>query len=214
MRAIPSKPVEELIPDPKREGAVRVMVGGRTVLIVPEDAARQEGLAVGRRLDAGQVERLEAASDRAAAYRTALQCLERRPFGKRDLARRLTLKGHDPDAVIDAVNRAEAAGLLDDEKFARFYVRSRGARGRGPSRLRRELAQMGIARDLIDAALAAESDPAAVETQIDALIAKRAAQLKDLPPAQAKRRLVAFLARRGFGGAELTNALRRARDGR
>jgi len=43
-------------------------------------------------------------------------------------------------------------------------------------------------------------DPAAT---VRALAEKRAQQLAGLPPMVKKRRLVAFLVRRGFGGAEV-----------
>lgn len=208
MRPIPSKPVELIEPDPKREGAVRVVVGGRTVLIVPAAAADDEKLAVGRVLATDQVERLERASDQEAAYRTAIRCLERRPFAKRDLARRLALKGHAPEPVAAALEQVEGAGLLDDQKFAEFYVRSRGAKGRGPARLRRELAQMGVDRGVIESALAQDVEVASMGDRLEAMVSKRAGQLEGLPLDQIRRRLLAFLARRGFRGPEVTRVVR------
>jgi len=64
---------------------------------------------------------------------------------------------------------------------------------------------MGVERSLIDRALAAHwpegSDRAAVPL---ALAHKRAAQLGSLPRQTKRRRLVAYLARRGFTGREVT----------
>jgi regulatory protein len=58
-----------------------------------------------------------------------------------------------------------------------------------------------MAEEAVRAALAAEGlDPAEV---VRALAEKRAQQLAGLPPAVQKRRLTAFLIRRGFGGGAI-----------
>ena len=204
----PSSPIEAIEPDVRREGVVRIVVGGRAAFIVPAEAARQEGLAVGAAISPDQAYRLATAGDKEAAYRTVIRLLERRSFARRDLERRMALKGHPPDMVQLALDRAAAAGYLDDREFATFYVRSRSARGRGPARLRRELLQMGVAQELIEGALEGCSTPAVVQEAIEGLIAKRAGQLKGLPPAAVRRRLLAYLARRGYTGSEVLRLVR------
>ena len=58
-----------------------------------------------------------------------------------------------------------------------------------------------VAEEAVRRSLAAEGvDPG--ET-VRALVEKRAKQLASLPPMVRKRRLVAFLVRRGFAGAEV-----------
>ena len=106
------------------------------------------------------------------------------------------------------MDRAADAGYLDDREFAKFYVRSRSARGRGPARLRRELVQMGVAKELIEGALEGCSAPEVVHEAIEGLIAKRAGQLKGLPASAVRRRLLAYLARRGYTGAEVLRLVR------
>jgi len=204
----PTRPIEAIEPDARREGAVRIVVGGRAAFIVPMEAARQEGLVVGAAIDPDQAERLAEAVDKEAAFRTAIRLLERRPYARRDLERRLALKGHPADMVRLALDRAAKAGYLDDREFAQFYVRSRSARGRGPARLRRELAQMGVAKELIEVALEAFSAPEVVQEAIEALIARRAGQLKGLPPTAVRRRLLAYLARRGYTGPDVVRLVR------
>jgi regulatory protein len=115
--------------------------------------------------------------------------------------------------VDAAVERAQALGLLDDAEFARNYVQTRAARGRGPARLSRDLLAMGVERALIDRALAAEwpegSDSTGVPT---ALATKRATQLGHLPRPVKRRRVLAYLARRGFAGREITELVTRIVD--
>jgi regulatory protein len=177
---------------------------------VPEDLARSAGLTVGRPLDADLHQRLTAAADAEAAFRTLLRALERRAFARTDLGRRLIRKGHPRPAVEAALERAQGLGLLDDCAFARSYVETRTARGRGPSRLTRDLMAMGVERSAIDRALAAEWPEGSDRTGVpQALAVKRAAQLGDLPRPVKRRRVLAFLARRGFAGRDISDMVSR-----
>jgi regulatory protein len=192
-------------PDPRRPDAVRVEIDGSRFGAIPRDLATAEGLAVGRVVDPGLQERLAGAADAEAAYRTVLRALEIRSYARGDLARRMVRKGHQRQAVEAALERVARLGLLDDAAFAQTYVQTRSARGRGPARLVRDLLSMGLERSLIDRAVAAqwseESDKAAMPL---ALARKRAAQLGALPRQTKRRRVVAYLARRGFTGRDIT----------
>jgi regulatory protein len=199
-----------LEPDPRRPGTLRVEVDGVRFGAVPETLAQAAGLAVGRPVDAELQERLAAAADAEAAFRTLLRALERRSFARVDLGRRLIRKGHPRPAVDAALERAATLGLLDDAEFARNYVQTRAARGRGPARLTRDLMAMGVERGHIDRALAAEwpegSDRSGMPS---ALAAKRAAQLGHLPRQVKRRRVLAYLARRGFAGRDISELVSR-----
>jgi regulatory protein len=177
---------------------------------VPATLAKAAGLAVGRPVDAELQERLTAAADAEGAFRTLLRALERRSFATADLGRRLVRKGHPRPAVDAALERAAGLGLLDDAAFARDYVQTRAARGRGPARLTRDLMAMGVERATVDRALAAEwpegSDRSGMPS---ALAAKRAAQLGDLPRPVKRRRVLAYLARRGFAGRDISELVAR-----
>jgi regulatory protein len=193
-------------PDPRRPGSVRILVDGRSFATVDAEAAG--GVEQGGVLEAEVGERLARAADVEAAYRTVLRALERRPHARADLGRRLLRRGLAAEAVEAALARADRAGLLDDLAFARHYVATRAERGRGPARLARDLLAMGVARSSIDLALAEqwpeEDDRRALPA---ALAAKRAAHLGGLARPVKRRRLLAFLARRGFTGREAIEAV-------
>ncbi len=210
---VTSNVVSALDPDPRRAGAVRVLVAGELFCTVPQETVRAEGLVPGRELDEPLRERLVAAADAEAAFRTILRSLEARSYARRDLGRRLVRKGHPRTAVEHALERAATLGLLDDAAFARNYVQTRAARGRGPARLVRDLSAMGVERNVVDAAVAAEWDGEGGSDRAEmprALASKRAAQLGALPRDVKRRRLLAFLARRGFTGSEALQAVERA----
>jgi regulatory protein len=202
-----------LEPDPRRPGTLRVDLDGIRFGAVPAELAQAAGLAVGCAVDEAMHQRLTAAADAEGAFRTLLRALERRSFARVDLARRLVRKGHPRAAVEAAVERAAGLGLLEDAAFAQSYVQTRAARGRGPARLTRDLLAMGVERSLIDRALAAEWPEGSDRTGVPlALAAKRAAQLGDLPRPTKRRRLLAYLARRGFAGRDITELVSRVVD--
>jgi regulatory protein len=192
-------------PDPRRPDAVRVEIDGARFGAIPRELVTEEGLAVGRVVDPALQERLASAADAEAAYRTVLRALEIRAYARGDLARRMHRKGHPRQAIEAALERATGFGLLDDAAFTQNYVQTRSARGRGPSRLVRDLLSMGVDRALIDRAIAAEWSHGSDKTAMPLVLAKkRAAQLGGLPRQTKRRRVVAYLARRGFTGRDIT----------
>jgi regulatory protein len=197
--------ITALEPDPRRPNAVRVEIDGSRFGAIARELVAAERLVVGQEVDPALQKRLVAAADVEAAFRTVLRSLELRSYARADLARRLLRKGHPRPAVDSALERAAELGLLDDAAFARSYIQSRAARGRGPSRLLRDLLAMGVDRRLIEQALAAEFPEGADQSAVPlALARKRAAQLGSLPRQAKRRRVIAYLARRGFAGREVT----------
>ncbi|HET6777303.1 MAG TPA: regulatory protein RecX [Gemmatimonadales bacterium] len=191
--------------DPRRPGTVRLELDGTRFGVVPAELIAAEGLSPGQTIAPAVHDRLSAAADVEAAFRTGLRVLELRPYARVDLGRRLQRKGHPQRAVDVALERLLKLGVLNDEAYARSYVQTRAARGRGPSRLIRDLLSMGVQRSLIDGAIAAEWPEGSDRTSMpQALAAKRAAQLGKLPKQTKRRRLLAYLARRGFSGRDVT----------
>ncbi len=200
--------ITALLPDVRHPESVRILLDGRVHCTVPREVVVAERLSVGMWLEGAVLERVGRTADIAAAYRTALQSLERRPFARQDLARRLIQRGHLPEIVAEAIERVAGAGFLDDERFGQHYVETRIARGRGPLRIRRELMQQGVEQRIVDRALAQVvergADPA---EQAMTLGRRRAHQLRDLAPEVRRRRLHAYLTRRGFPQADIRHVL-------
>ena len=194
-----------LAPDPRRPDYRLVELDrGRFASLRAADLA-DLGLRIGAEIPAQVFDRLQALADLEGAHRAGLRALARRAHARFDLRRRLLQKQHPPAAVDGALERLVQQDLLDDARFARDYASAKASRGRGPSRLVRDLLSQGIERrsaeDAVRTALAADGvDPDAV---VRAVAEKRAKQLAGLPAPVRKRRLVAFLARRGFQGPDV-----------
>lgn len=194
-----------LAPDPRRPDYRLVDVDRGRFASLPAADLAALNLVVGAEISARVLERLQELADLEAAHRAALRALARRAHARFDLRRRLLQKQHPPAAVDGALGRLANAGLLDDARFALDYAAAKARRGRGPTRLVRDLQSQGIdrrvAEEAVRTSLAAEGvDPA---DAVRALAEKRSRQLAGLPAPVRKRRLVAFLVRRGFGGAEV-----------
>jgi regulatory protein len=194
-----------LAPDPRRPDYRLVEVDRGRFASLPAASLAGLELVIGREIPDHVFARLQELADLEAAHRAAQRAIARRAHARFDLRRRLLQKQHPPGAVDAALDRLAAAGLLDDARFALDYAAAKARRGRGPARLARDLQAHGVdrrvAEEAVRAALAAEDiDP--VEA-IRAIAEKRARQLAGLPAAVRKRRLAAFLARRGFQGSEM-----------
>lgn len=198
-------------PDPRRPSCVRLAVDGRPFGIAAADAVAALGIAQGDELTPERLEQLSRLTDDEAAYRAGLTALGHRPRATADLGRRLVRSGHPPGSVKHALARLTTLGLLDDATFAANYVETRSDRGRGPARLLRDLRMLGVDSDLASAAIAAhwpdEEGPAEAALS---LAMKRAPQLAHLERPVQRRRLLAFLARRGFSGRVALDAARQA----
>jgi len=197
---VPAATLTGLAPDPRQPGYRLVEVDRGRFASIPADSLEPLRLEVGRAIPPAVLARLRELADVEAAHRAALRALGRRAYARFDLRRRLVQKQHPPAAADAALRRLEAWGLIDDRRFAERYAAVRAARGRGPSRLIKDLLAQGVdrrtAEDAVRDALAEEGiDP---QLEARAVAAKRARQLAHLPTTVRKRRLLAYLARRGY----------------
>ena len=125
----------------------------------------------------------------------AMELLVRREHSRRDLKRKLGLRGADPAEAEAAVEKLAGLGYQDDDRFAASFARDRAASGYGPVRIRLELTGHGLGRDQVEVALEqCETDWAA---SARALVDKRFRPEQLADPAR-RRKAVDFLLRRGF----------------
>jgi regulatory protein len=135
------------------------------------------------------------------AYNYALNLLAARPYSTQSLRRKLVQRQYTPDEVAGAIERLTDNGLLNDARYAEQYARSKIlSAGASKRRLQQELYRKGIKGETATNAIASviedeEIDPAEM---IERVAKKKLAQLGDLEPLVLRRRLFAFLARRGY----------------
>ena len=146
------------------------------------------------------------------AYNYALNLLSARPYASSALHRKLIQKQYSAADADDAIRRLLDNGLLNDAKFAEQFARSKMlSTGASKRRLTQDLYRKGIKGDVATSAISNvidqdEIDPAAV---IERVARKKLAQLGDLEPVVLRRRLFAFLARRGYDLDEIKSVVSR-----
>ncbi|HKR56100.1 MAG TPA: regulatory protein RecX [Gemmatimonadales bacterium] len=199
-----------LAPDPRRPGYRVVEVDRGRFASLPDDALRPLALAVGAEVTPEIRATLDTLAEVEGAYQAAVRLERLRSHAKHDLRRRLLQKQHRGEIVDQAIARLEWTGIIDDRRFAETFARAKVACGRGPSRVLRDLLTQGVDRRLAEQAVAAAVEQEGVDpAQVARATAeRRVKQLSDLPPATKRRRLMAYLARRGFGGAETRDLVR------
>jgi len=194
----------DIAPDPRQPGYQVVEVDRGRFASLPATALASLGIARGAALSSPVLAVLQQLADIEAAYRAAVRAQTRRPHARTELRRRLLKKQHPGAAVDAALDRLAAQELLDDRRFAEHFVATRGASGRGSVRLLQDLRRLGVdqrvAEEAVSTALVAEGiDEAALVRQV---AERRARQLGALPRTAKRRRLLAYLGRRGYHGAE------------
>lgn len=85
-----------------------------------------------------------------AVRRVAMDLLARREHSVQELQRKLRQRGADSELIDQELDKLVQEGLLSEQRYLESYVRSRAMSGRGPLRIREELAQRGLARSEIE----------------------------------------------------------------
>lgn len=123
---------------------------------------RALALEVGDTIDSEELEQRLSEIERAQARERALRLLGYRERSVHELRTRLRDDGYPDSAIASVVPRLVETGLVDDERFATQWARSRAAAGFGPDRISRELATKGVEAQTTTNALAeafADSNP-------------------------------------------------------
>ncbi|MFN2398442.1 MAG: regulatory protein RecX [Gemmatimonadaceae bacterium] len=193
----------------RRSGRYDVSVDGQVAATLGAESVARLGLRVGLAADDKLVAELERESAITSTLDRALNMLAFRARSVRELRRALVRKG-EPEAHVDAaIERLTVMGLLNDADFARQFARSKltGA-GYGAWRIRAELSKRGVPRPVVDRAIEeVVSDIDASEPAVaDRIARKKLESMADIDPAVRRRRLYAFLARRGYSPDEIKRA--------
>ncbi|SHT04967.1 recombination regulator RecX [Mycobacteroides abscessus] len=134
------------------------------------------------------------------AWSYCLRLLTSRARTRAELTERLARRGYPDDVSERIMDRLATAGLVNDADFATQWVQSRHTySGKGKRALAAELRTKGVSAENAAAALA-QIDGEAERSRAAELVTKklRSENLDD-GGIKAARRLVAMLARRGYG---------------
>jgi Uncharacterized protein conserved in bacteria len=177
---------------------------------------------VGKELSDAERAELKRASEFGKFYQRALEYALMRPrsekeirdyLNRKTLSRRVRVKnrktgeyqtrekqGYDKSLVPLVLERLNARGYIDDQRFAELWVENRNvAKGTSTKKLRNELMQKGISHQIIDSVLdeSARND----EDELRKIIARKANRYPD------QQKFIQYLVRQGFNYSDVIDAL-------
>ena len=135
----------------------------------------------------------------------AMHILERTDKTEAQLRRKLEESEYPKEAVESAIAYVTSYGYLDDRRYAEHYIEWK-KQGKGKARLKMELVQKGISREIIEEVLES-TDFGATREMIRQIILKK--RKTDIPMNEKeKQRLYGFLMRKGFSSSDILAVMR------
>jgi regulatory protein len=129
-----------------------------------------------------------------------LRLLTARSRTRAELSGQLSKRGYPDDVSARVLDRLAAVGLVDDVEFAEQWVESRrSSAGKSKRALAAELHTKGVENDVITAVLGGINAGAERDRAEQLVRAKLRRETLSEDDARVSRRLVAMLARRGYG---------------
>lgn len=177
-----------------------VAIDGATLGDLSLDAIERLDIHVGAAVSDRVIAEITRETQALHTYDRAVTLLTAHARASKELERLLVKKGEPAALAKAAVARLTEQGFLDDASFARQFARTKLTSGLSRRRMQAELARRGVARDVADAAI----DEVVVDDDVneaeacDRVATRKMRSLRDLPSEVQRRRLYAFLARRGY----------------
>ena len=137
-------------------------------------------------------EQLQKAKDAAYNY------LSYRARSVKEVRDKLVQKEFAEEIIEQLVDDLQRQKLLNDREFAHRFVEARLGRANGSRKLAQELRRKGIETEIIDEVLGEFAATLDSEERAMGLLGKEAWRYRGLERDKAKRRMLGFLARRGY----------------
>jgi len=135
----------------------------------------------------------------------AVTLLSMRARTEKEIVDALRRNSYPEETIARVMARLQEAGYINDAKFAVQFSSSRVSRGLGSHRIRMDLRMKGIDSEIIESTLDGLNHDDMLEAAIK--MARKAAHGKDLNDRADRQKLLAALARRGYGFSTAKQAL-------
>jgi len=193
--------LSEVRPDPAKPGCISIRARGHKPWRIDDDAAAELDLHIGQRLDAPALAKLRQAAANCAGRLKLQARLAVRPLSRMEAMVLLRRAGAEPEAAKRITHRFEQLNWINDSRLAENVASDEAAKPVGRMRVVARVARRGInsgeARKAADAAVKSRC-----ETPLELAVIAAKSQVRKLAPGletdAKKRRVLGFLARRGF----------------
>jgi regulatory protein len=179
----------------KSRNRVSLFLDGKFTIGISISVLEKSGIHTGQSLSESEVENLKSTEQNQRAMDRALQYLSYRPRSEFEVRSRLRRYGYTDEVIATTLARLRNAGYVDDASFATGWKENRANFSSRSSRLvARELKQKGIDSEAIATTIGSIDD----ETEAYRAGQKKAHSLNNIDYHEFRRKLGAFLRRRGF----------------
>lgn len=188
--------ITALQPQRRNKRRVSVFLDGNFLFGLSSETVAALGLRIGMEVDRDRLDDIAREEQQYQALQYAFLLLSYKARTTAELKQRLGRKGFPPEIISRIMQRLSELKMVDDAGFARRFTEDRMTIGhKGKWRVRGELLKRGVAKEHIEDAMATAPDERAAAREV---AEKYLGRNRRLEPDVLKRRLYAFLARRGF----------------
>jgi len=144
-------------------------------------------------------------SQKARDY--AFLLLKYRPRSELEVRQRLKKKNFDTRITEETISFLKERDFINDDSFARNWIESRIKRPLGIRRLKAELIIKGIDKTIIDNRINEIKENYPEEEIVSRIVRERLIKSKGSDPQKARKRIYAYLLRRGFSSETVINVI-------
>lgn len=188
------------------KNGVRVTVSDRQAIFMTRRNFQAYPLREGEAVDAEELTRSLLLAQYPEALNRAVRLLAVRARSGREIEKRLTDACYMEETAEMVLAKLQKESLLDDRAFAAQWARDRAARQIGRERILYELRQKGVDEALAEQALS-ELDPQREDESAVKLAEKLLRRNRNLPKAEARRKTILAMRRRGYAYGDALKAL-------
>lgn len=187
--------VTAIKPQQKGNNRLSLFIDGKFTLGVSSAVLQKAGIHTGQSISQSEIENLRIAEQGQLAMNRALQFLSHRPRSEYEVKTRLKRYGYEDDVITTTLDRLRISGYVDDAAFTIFWKENRSNfSSRSTQLLLQELKQKGIDSETATEIILSIDD----EAEAYKAGRSKASSLKKVDKYEFRRKLGAFLHRRGF----------------
>jgi regulatory protein len=177
---------------------VNVYLDGKFAFGIDLDNLVISGLKIGKNLENEEIEKIIKKAEFQKTFDKLLRFATLRPRSQKEIEDWLKRKKVYLSLHEELFNRLNKLELIDDKKFAKWWIEQRIAfRPKGKRALEYELRGKGITQEIVNEIL--NDSPIDEEKIAKQLLEKKAYKWKNLPKNEAYQKKAQFLAQKGFG---------------
>jgi regulatory protein len=193
---------------PQRNGKrVNVYLDGKFAFGIDLDNLVLSGLKIDKQFSEEEIEKIIKKAEFQKTLDKLLKFATLRPRSEKEIRDWFKRKKVHESLHKELFNRLNRLELVDDKKFAKWWVEQRIAfRPKGKGGLNYELRGKGIKQEIINEIL--QDSPIDEEKSARQLLEKVSYKWKDLPNREARQKKAQYLARKGFSWDVITRFLK------